>query len=204
MEQPKPNPQASRANSLRQEVAALVRERGYEHRDKPFRLASGELSHDYIDGKYAVDSGARLRVTSEAAIETARELEISFDAVGGLTMGADALAHGIALITDCIWFSVRKEPKSHGREHWIEGGRLEPGCRALLVDDVVTTGGSILKAYDRVVDTGASVAGVIAMVDRGDSGRRLFEKLDVPYAALVTYHDLGINSIGGPFVTATH
>jgi orotate phosphoribosyltransferase len=68
----------------------------------------------------------------------------------------------------------------------------------------VTTGGSILKAYDRVVDTGASVAGVIAMVDRGDSGRRLFEKLDVPYAALVTYHDLGINSIDGPFVTATH
>ena len=165
--------------------------------------ASGQLSHDYIDGKFAVDSGARLRLTCEAAIETAHELGIAFDAVGGLTMGADALAHGISMIADCIWFSVRKEIKPRGRQQWIEGGRLESGRQVLLVDDVVTTGGSILKAYDRVVETGAAVVGVIAMVDRGDAGQLLFAERHVPYTALVTYHDLGIESVSGPsLVTA--
>jgi orotate phosphoribosyltransferase len=198
------NCRGSRGSNLRQEVVALVRDRGYEHREEPFKLASGQLSHDYVDGKYAVGDGARLRIACDAAIETASELGITFNAVGGITMGADALTHGIALMTECAWFSVRKEPKPRGRQQWIEGARLAPGHRVLLVDDVVTTGGSILKAYDHVLETGASVVGVIAMVDRGDSGARLFKQFDIPYAALVTYHDLGIKSVGGtPLVTST-
>jgi orotate phosphoribosyltransferase len=160
------------------------------------------LSHDYIDGKFAVSAGPQLRLVSNAAVDLAQNCSIDFDAVGGLTMGADALAHGIAMVAGCVWFSVRKEPKSHGREQWIEGGRLSPAARVLLVDDVVTTGASIMTAYERVIATGARVVGVITLMDRGDSGTPRFERLGVPYAALVTYKDLNIEPVDGPPVVA--
>ncbi len=139
---------------LRQQAVDLVKSRGYEYRDEPFRLASGQTSHDYIDGKYAVDKGPALVLVSQAIVELAASHNVRFDAVGGLTMGADALAHGICIVAGCSWFSVRKEPKGRGREQWIEGCRLSPTDRVLLVEDVVTTGGSILDAYERVRQLG--------------------------------------------------
>jgi orotate phosphoribosyltransferase len=173
----------------------LIRTRGYQHRAEPFKLASGQLSHDYIDGKYAVDTGERLTVVSRAVADLADRHGIEYDAVGGLTMGADPLAHGVAMVTGKAWFSVRKEQKQRGREQWIEGTRLQPGMRVLLVDDVISTGGSTAKAYDRVVQVGAVVTGVIPMVDRGDVAAKLFEQRNVPFVALVTYRDLGIEPI---------
>jgi orotate phosphoribosyltransferase len=173
----------------------LIRTRGYERRDEPFKLASGQWSHDYIDGKYTVDHGERLRIVSTAIVEVARVKTIAFTHVGGRTMGADPLATGISIVAGCGWFSVRKEPKPRGREQWIEGSRLQVGDTVLLVDDVVTTGGSILQAYDHVLETGARVTGVIPMVDRGDMAAALFADLGIPYAALVTYKDLGIDPV---------
>jgi len=173
----------------------LIRTRGYEHREEPFRLASGQLSHDYIDGKYAIDTGERLMTVSRAVADLAARTGIEFDAVGGLTMGADPLAHGIAVVTGSAWFSVRKEQKQRGREQWIEGTRIEPGTRVLLVDDVISTGGSTEIAYDRVTAAGAVVTGVIPMVDPGDVAAARFAKRNVPFAALVTYTDLGIEPV---------
>jgi orotate phosphoribosyltransferase len=173
----------------------LIRTRGYEHREEPFRLASGQLSHDYIDGKYAVDTGERLAVVSRAVADLAVTNGIEFDAVGGLTMGADPLAHGVAMVTGKAWFSVRKEQKQRGREQWIEGTRLQPGMRVLLVDDVISTGGSTEKAFERVTEAGAVVTGVIPMVDRGDVAAERFAQRDVPFVALVTYRDLGIEPV---------
>jgi orotate phosphoribosyltransferase len=173
----------------------LIRTRGYEHREEPFRLASGQLSHDYIDGKYAIDTGERMTIVSRAVADLATARGIEFDAVGGLTMGADPLAHGVAMVTGKAWFSVRKEQKSRGREQWIEGTRIEPGTRVLLVDDVISTGGSTEIAYERVVAAGAVVTGVIPMVDRGDVATGRFAKRGVPFAALVTYRDLGIEPV---------
>lgn len=181
---------------LRRQAVAIVKSRGYERRAEPFKLASGQMSHDYIDGKYAVDSGSRLLLVSRAVVELAGEQGIKFNAVGGLTMGADALAHGVAMVADCLWFSVRKEPKPRGREQWIEGARLDQTSRVLLVDDVVTSGGSIQVAYERVLGTGATVVGVIPMVDRGDQGAGWFAERRVPYAALMTYSDLAIEPVG--------
>jgi orotate phosphoribosyltransferase len=178
------------------ETLYLIKTHGYVRRDEPFKLASGQLSHDYIDGKLAIDTGPRLRVVSTAMIELARQRHMQFTHVGGLTMGADPLAHGIAMVSDAGWFSVRKEPKPRGREQWIEGSQLDPGHRVLLVDDVVTTGGSIVKAYERVIETGAKVIGVIPMVDRGEIARRVFEDLGVSYAPLITYKDIGIDPVG--------
>lgn len=183
---------------LRQQAIALVRERGYERREVPFTLASGQQSHDYVDGKFAVHEGAALALVSRAILEVAQAQGMDFTAVGGLTMGADALAHGIAIVGGCSWFSVRKEAKARGREGSIEGCRLSADDRVLLVEDVVTTGGSTLKAYERVIATGAQVAGVIPMVDRGEGGARLFGGLGVPYAPLLTYRDLGIEPVGAP------
>jgi orotate phosphoribosyltransferase len=173
----------------------LIRTRGYERREEPFRLASGQLSHDYIDGKYAIDTGERLTIVSRAVADLAVRTGIEFDAVGGLTMGADPLAHGIAMVTGSAWFSVRKEQKQRGREQWVEGTRLEPGMRVLLVDDVISTGGSTEKAYDRIAPLGVVVTGVIPMVDRGDIAAGRFAKRNVPFAALVTYADLGIEPV---------
>jgi orotate phosphoribosyltransferase len=173
----------------------LIRTRGYEHRAEPFKLASGQLSHDYIDGKFAVDTGDRLAIVSRAVADLAAAHGIEFDAVGGLTMGADPLAHGVAIVTGKAWFSVRKEQKQRGREQWVEGTRLQAGTRVLLVDDVISTGGSTEKAYERVTALGAIVTGVIPMVDRGDIAANRFAALGVPFAALVTYKDLGIEPV---------
>lgn len=183
-------------------VVGLIKERGLEYRAEPFELASGELSHDYIDGKFAVATGKALNAVCEEILNL---VAVPFDAVGGLTMGADALAHGVALLRnqDTEWFSVRKTTKSHGRQAWIEGARLQPGCRVLLVDDVVTTGNSILQAYDRVQEIGAEVVWVTTLVDRGEVAASHFRERQVPYTPLVTYRELDIPPVGGTPVPAS-
>ena len=189
-----PAPETDRPDSW-QAAFDLIRTRGYEHREEPFRLASGQLSHDYIDGKYAIDTGERLTIVSRAVADLAVRSGIEFDAVGGLTMGADPLAHGIAMVTGSAWFSVRKEQKQRGREQWVEGTRLQQGTRVLLVDDVISTGGSTETALDRITPLGVVVTGVIPMVDRGDVATKRFAARNIPFAALVTYRDLGIDPI---------
>lgn len=173
----------------------LIRTRGYEHREEPFRLASGQMSHDYIDGKFAVDTGERLTIVSRAVADLATINGIEFDAVGGLTMGADPLSHGVAMVTGKAWFSVRKEQKQRGREQWVEGTRLGPGTRVLLVDDVISTGGSTELALERIAPLGVVVTGVIPMVDRGDGAAKRFAARNVPFVALVSYRDLGIDPV---------
>jgi orotate phosphoribosyltransferase len=178
-----------------QEAFELVRSRGCERRAAPFTLAGGQLSHDYIDGKYAMDTGARLMTVSRAIADLAAMHGIEYDAVGGLTMGADPLAHGVALVTGKAWFSVRKQQKQRGTEQWIEGTRLRRGAEVLLVDDVVTTGGSVALASDRVTAVGAIVRGVIPMVDRGGGAAKLFAERGVPFHPLINHEDLGIQPI---------
>lgn len=185
-------------SDLRQQIVELVRDQGYRRSDEPFRLASGQLSHDYIDGKRAAAQGRDLALVSTATIA---EIDVPFDAVGGLTMGADAIAHAVALQADCLWFSVRKEPKGRGLDKWIEGATLDASHRVLLVDDVVTTGGSIMVAYEKVAATGAQIVAAMTLVDRGDKAAVDFEDLKIPYHPLVTYRDLGIERVG-PELTA--
>jgi orotate phosphoribosyltransferase len=182
---------------LRLQAVKLVKKLGYERREVPFKLASGESSHDYVDGKRAVGTGESLMLVSRAVVELAKATGIDFNAVGGLTMGADALAHGVSIATGCAWFAVRKEQKPRGLEKWVEGCELDAKSRVLLVDDVVSSGGSIQLAYEHVRDTGAIVTGVIPMVDRGELGAPWFAEQDVPYVALMTYEDLGIEPVGG-------
>jgi orotate phosphoribosyltransferase len=181
----------------RDEALRLVRDLGYHRREEPFRLASGQLSHDYVDVKLAIDTGERLRVVSAAMLELARAMGLDLTHVGGLTMGADPLAHGIAMVDERLgWFSVRKEPKQRGLSRWIEGARVGPGDRVLLVDDVVTTGGSIQQAYEHVVESGATVVGAMPVLDRGEVAGAFFTERGIPFQGLLSYVDLGIEPVG--------
>jgi orotate phosphoribosyltransferase len=174
----------------------LVKDRGHGRRDEPFVLASGKQSHDYIDGKYAVDHGENLVLVATAIVDLAEAEGIEFDAVGGLTMGSDPFAIAISIVAHKRWFSVRKVRKERGRNQWIEGARFDgEKTRVLLVEDVVTTGGSIIEAYEHVVEAGGEIAGVIPMLDRGDTAAKLFADRGVPYIPLLDYTDLGIDPV---------
>jgi orotate phosphoribosyltransferase len=176
----------------------LVKNRGFDRRELPVMLASGKLNHYYVDGKHAVDCGDSLVMVATAVVDLAKANGIEFDAVGGLTMGADPLAIGISIVAHKYWFSVRKARKGRDRNQWIEGTRFDDEkLRVLLVDDVVNTGGSLIEAYNRVEEEGGVVTGVIPMVDRSDATAKakLFAHRGVPYIPLMDYNDLGIEPV---------
>jgi orotate phosphoribosyltransferase len=117
-------------------------------------------------------------------------------AIGGLTMGADPVAYAIAAAshgTDVQMdaFSVRKEAKSHGTGRGIEGN-FGVGFEVVIVEDVITTGGSAKKAIQAVEDAGAKVLGVLAVVDRGEGGRAALEGEGREVVALMSAADLGV------------
>ena len=188
-------------SELRAAVVDIIKSRGARFGlPEPIRLASGALSHDYIDGKRAFAQGDHLWQVARALIELAGEEGVAYDAVGGLTMGSDPLAHAVAVLASATspvsWFSVRKVEKDHGTKKRIEGADLGAGSSVFLVDDVVTTGGSIVEAYDAVAATGATVALATAVVDRGSATARLMAEKGIRYRALLTYADLGIEPVG--------
>ncbi len=178
----------------RDQLARLVRERGYERRSEPFRLSSGATSHDYVDVRRAVASGAALREVAEAMLEVVGS---DWDLIGGPTMGADPLAHAVALLADKSWFSVRKAPKGHGRGQWVEGGELGPGDRVLAVEDTVSTGASLLGAIERITGTGATVVAATVVLDRSPVVAARFEAAGVAWLPLLTWEDLGIEPLAG-------
>ena len=179
------------------DVIRVLRERGYVRRDEAFQLSSGEWSHDYVDGKRALAGGADLRAAAEALVDLAAEEGVAYYAAGGLTMGADPLSHAIAVVSGAGWFSVRKEAKGHGRQQRIEGLPLGPGVFVLLLEDVVTTGASMLQALDAVEATGARVVLATTLLDRGTTAAGRFAERNVRYRPLATYADLEIVPIGG-------
>ncbi len=176
----------------------IIQRQGLRRLDQPVELASGALSTDFIDVKLALCRWADLETACRAIVERVRTAGIEFDAAGGMTMGADPLAVGIAAVADCCWFSVRKAPKKRGTEQLIEGTPLAEGHRVLLLEDATTTGGSAQRAYQAIGDTGAEVVAAATVVDRGDTARGRYEALGVPYFPLLTYADLGIDPVVPP------
>lgn len=183
----------------RARLLEIVRTRALTHFDEPRELASGELSRDFIDMKRGLSRGADLHLACGVIAGMVADAGIDFDAVGGLTLGADQFSHGVASYLDDHheWFVVRKKAKGRGTDQLVEGAVLTEGTRVLLVDDVVTTGGSIRQAHRHVIDSGATVVSAVTLVDRGDVAAAFFEREGVVYLPVFTYRELVIDPISG-------
>ena len=154
-------------------------------------LTSGATAQYLVDAKRAILRPEGFFALGELVAEEASSLGAT--AVGGITMGADPIAcAALAGGANVKAFFVRKERKEHGLARWIEGPPLVPGERCLVVEDVVTTGGSTIKAVERVRSEGFSVVGVLAILDRlAGGGEAIAAALgDAPYRALATIDDV--------------
>jgi orotate phosphoribosyltransferase len=153
-------------------------------------LTSGRTAEYYVDAKRAVLLPAGFRALGELVAAKARAWDAT--AVGGLTMGADPVAcAALAAGADVKAFFVRKEGKQHGLQRRIEGPLLEPGDRCLIVEDVVTTGGSTLQAIEAVQEAGHEIVGVTAILDRlAGGGDAIRAAANAPYEPLTTIDDI--------------
>lgn len=157
-------------------------------------LASGREADYYIDLRRVTLDGAAAPLVGEVMTELVADLE--FDAVGGLTLGADPVAvamlhHAAAAGGRLDAFVVRKEAKAHGMQRRIEGTEVA-GRRVLVVEDTSTTGGSVLTAVEAVREAGAEVVAVAVIVDRDTGAREKIEAAGVPYRFAVSLKDLGL------------
>jgi orotate phosphoribosyltransferase len=153
-------------------------------------LTSGQTAQYLVDAKRAILRPAGFRALAELVAEQAQEWNAT--AVGGMTMGADPIAcAALAGGADVKAFFVRKEVKAHGLSRRIEGPVLEPGERCMLVEDVVTTGGSTLRALEALCEEGHAVCGVLAICDRLAGGAEAIEQAArAPFVALTTIDDI--------------
>lgn len=186
-----PDTPALRRSALRR----IIIEGGVTELDQPVELSSGAMSRYFIDGKRALCSGADLALACVCILDLIDEQRVEVDAVGGLTMGADQFAHGVAILGELQWFVVRKQPKGRGTNKYVEGAELA-GARVLLVDDIITSGGSSLTANERIRAEGATAVMATTLVARSDEPFERFGAAGIPFVPLFTYADLGLPVVG--------
>jgi orotate phosphoribosyltransferase len=181
------------ATTERERLLALLTRLAYEKRKVV--LASGRESDFYIDTKQASLTAEGHFLVGRLVLAELRAAFPQAQAVGGMTMGADPIASAVSLTSylenaPLPAFYVRKEPKGHGTNQWVEGKKgLPPAARVAIVEDVVTTGGSTLKAVERCRSEGLEVLGVVALVDREEGGRAAVEAAGVQLRALFRRSD---------------
>jgi len=153
-------------------------------------LTSGATAQYYVDAKRAILLPAGFQALGELVAERAREWNAT--AVGGMTMGADPVAcAALAGGADVKVFFVRKEAKAHGLSRRIEGPLLDADDRCLVVEDVVSSGGSTIAAIEALQEAGHEICGVVSVLDRlAGGGARIEAAAGAPYAALVTIDDV--------------
>ena len=176
----------------RARLLEILKTLAYEERE--VILASGKPSNFYIDCKQAVLTAEGHFLVGNAIVDRLAREAPEVRAIGGLTMGADPIASAVATVS---WqrgrpldaFYVRKEPKGHGTQKWLEGDKtVRPGTPVAIVEDVCTTGGSTLKAIERARLHGLDVRRVYTLVDREEGGREAVER-EVPMTALYRKSD---------------
>jgi orotate phosphoribosyltransferase len=159
-----------------------------------FTLASGRRSTLYIDARLTTMSPEGLAAIGPLGLAALRDTGWGVQAVGGLTLGADPVAYAISYAsalagTPVRAFTVRKEAKAHGTGRLIEGP-FQSGDRVAVIEDVITTGGSALRAVQAVRAAGGEVAGVLALVDREEGGREALEAEGLDVRALVSAREI--------------
>jgi orotate phosphoribosyltransferase len=163
-----------------------------------FVLKSGKHSDWFIDAKQTTCRAGGMLLVADAALSVIPD---DVTAIGGLTMGADAMAFGVAAIAatrgrELRSFSVRKEAKDHGGGGRIAGA-LEPGDRVVITEDAVTRGVSMLEAAEVVRAAGAEPVLLLPVVDRGGTVAAMAAEAGIPFRALVTAPELGFPYEGG-------
>lgn len=155
-----------------------------------FTLASGKQSKYYIDARLTTMSPEGLSLIGRIGLSRLRASGWTVDSIGGLTLGADPISYAISYTSanspqPLRAFTVRKEAKAHGTGKTIEGpfGKKD---RVAVIEDVITTGGSALRAIEAVRAEGGTVSGVLALVDREEGGRQTIEAAGVPVISIVT------------------
>ena len=155
-----------------------------------FTLASGKESNFYIDARLTTMSPEGLSVIGPFALSTLRGVGWEIDAIGGLTLGADPISYAISYASaesdqPLRAFTVRKETKAYGTGRLIEGPFRE-GDHVAVIEDVITTGGSALRAIEAIRAANGIVEGVLALVDREEGGRQAIESAGVSIISLVS------------------
>jgi orotate phosphoribosyltransferase len=177
----------------RERLRNIIREKSYEKRKVV--LSSGAESDFYFDGKQTTLNAEGGFLTGRLFFDAIRNIR-EVEGVGGLTLGADPIATATSLVSfvenqPIPAFIIRKEPKGHGTGAWLEGGKnLPSGAKVVIVEDVVTSGGSSLKAITRAEEEGLKVLGVVTLVDREEGGRENIEKAGYWLKAIFTKSEI--------------
>ncbi|MCC6663970.1 MAG: orotate phosphoribosyltransferase [Polyangiaceae bacterium] len=178
--------------SRRQRLVALLRERSFER--KKVILASGRESDFFIDCKQSVLTAEGHALAGELMFNALSEIP-ECDAVGGVELGGCPLASAVSLVSfqrgrPLPALYVRKARKDHGSAKLVEGDKaLRPGLRVALLEDVITTGGSSLKAVEALKSAGAEVVGILALVDREEGGAETIRDAGLPLYSLTRRSD---------------
>ncbi|MBD2099425.1 orotate phosphoribosyltransferase [Leptolyngbya sp. FACHB-261] len=177
-------------STARAELLDLVVTRAYREGD--FTLSSGQKSSYYVNCK-------EVTLHPQGALRTGQVLRSMLkpeaEAVAGLTLGADPIVTAVSVVSasserPVSALIVRKEPKGHGTQAWIEGPQLPPGTQVAVLEDVVTTGQSALKAVERLRAAGYQVQQVLTLLDRLQGGAELYAAQGLQFAAAFTINDL--------------
>ncbi len=172
---------------MKEELLELLKK--YAYKKGEFTLSSGKTSEHYVNCKPVTLTGRGLTLTSLLMLK-----EVDAGVVGGLTLGADPLVSGVSLVSALDGrmvnaLIVRKEAKGHGTQAWIEGPELPKGTKVTVLEDVVTTGGSAIKAAEKLRDAGYEVKRVVAIVDRLDGGAEAMKEAGLELRSLFSLED---------------
>ncbi len=178
----------------KQQLKTILLNKSY--RKGTFTLTSGKTSDFYIDGKQTTLDAEGSYLCGRLLFDLIRQETEPIQGVGGMTLGADPLVTAVSLVSflekePIPAFIVRKEAKGHGTGNYIEGLKnMAEGCRVALVEDVVTTGGTLLQVIERVEDAGFVVGLVVTIVDRQEGGAEMLAGKGYPLKALFTRQEL--------------
>ena len=172
---------------MKDELLKMLKENAYKKGE--FTLSSGKTSDHYVNCKPVTLTGRGLTLVSMALLE-----HVDTRVVAGLTLGADPLVTGVAVcsaldmrLIDAL--IVRKEAKGHGTKAWIEGPELAPGSKVTVLEDVITTGGSAIKAAEKLRDAGYIVENVVAIINRQE-GSEADDAMDAADLNLISLFSL--------------
>ena len=173
---------------MKEELLELLKKDAYKKGE--FTLSSGKKSEHYVNCKPVTLSGRGLTLASLLMLK-----EVQTKVVGGLTLGADPLVSGVSLVSalDSRMVNgliIRKEAKGHGTGAWIEGPLPPEGSTVTVLEDVVTTGGSALKAVEKLRDAGYKVEKVVALVDRQEGGRDAILEAGLEFYSIFSLKDI--------------